>query len=236
MLGNNLLALLATFILALGFLRFMDFTAHRRWVSARLSRKIIHIGTGPLFVLCWLLFTEAPSSRYLAALVPLAFTIQFFLIGVGVIKDPASVEAMSRTGNPREILQGPLYYGIMFVLLTLIFWLETPIGIIALMILCGGDGLADIVGRRWGKRTLPWNFSKTWIGSFGMFFGGWFTAWIILIPFSISGVFPYSIQAFFLPTAIIAFGAMIIESLPLHVIDNLTIPAGAVIMGYLLFS
>jgi len=53
---------------------------------------------------------------------------------------------MSRTGNPREILRGPLYYGIAFIILTIVFWKDSPVGMTALMI-CGGDGLADLVGR-----------------------------------------------------------------------------------------
>ena len=71
MLNNNFLALIATFAASLFWLRLNDYLAHRGWISSHLSRKIIHIGTGPLFVLCWLLFTPSVSSRFLAALVPL---------------------------------------------------------------------------------------------------------------------------------------------------------------------
>ena len=97
MLTSNLLALIITFLVALAWLRLNDSLAHRGWVESHLSRKLIHIGTGPLFVLCWLLFNNNPIKKYLAALVPLAFTLQFLLIGTGLIKDEASVKAMSRT-------------------------------------------------------------------------------------------------------------------------------------------
>ena len=145
---NNYIALIITFALSLIFLRLMDYIAQRGWLDSKLSRKFIHIGTGPLFVLCWLLFDDAPSARWLAALVPFAITVQFALIGFGVMKDEASVKSMSRTGDPKEILRGPLFYGIMFVVLTLLFWKDSPIGIVALMMMCGGDGIADIIGRR----------------------------------------------------------------------------------------
>ena len=130
---NPMLATILTFIIALAFLRLMDFFAHRGWIESRLSRKLIHIGTGPIFVLCWLMFPDVPSSRWLAALVPLAITLQFALVGLGIMKDEASVKAMSRTGDPREILRGPLYYGIMFVALTVLFWKDSPVGMTALM-------------------------------------------------------------------------------------------------------
>ena len=232
---NNLVALTITFVLALIWLRLNDFAAQRGWISGHLSRKLIHIGTGPIFVLCWLLFRDTPEARYLAALVPLLFTIQFFLIGIGVIHDPASVQAMSRTGNPREILQGPLIYGIVFVVITILFWKMSPIGIVALMILCGGDGLADIVGRRWGRIKLPWNSSKSWIGSLGMFFGGLLTTLLVLVPYVLSGVFPQPFSAYLLPTALICLGATLVESLPIEAFDNITIPLTAIILGFLLF-
>ena len=72
MLSNNYLALVLTFAAALVWLRVNDFAAHRGWVESKLSRKLIHIGTGPIFVLCWLFFPDVPLSRWLAALVPFA--------------------------------------------------------------------------------------------------------------------------------------------------------------------
>ena len=144
---NPYLATIITLAIALSFLRIMDFFAHRGWIESKLSRKFIHIGTGPIFVLCWLMFPDLPISRYLAALVPLLITVQFALVGTGIMKDDAAVQAMTRTGNPREILRGPLFYGIVFVVLTVVYWKDSPIGITALMMMCGGDGIADIVGR-----------------------------------------------------------------------------------------
>ena len=42
----------------------------------------------------------------------------------------------------------------------------------AISLMCGGDGLADIVGRRWGSSArLPWNPAKSWPGSAAMFLG-----------------------------------------------------------------
>jgi len=92
MLNNNMVALATTFAAALLWLGLNNYAVERGWVEAHLSRKIIHIGTGPLFVLCWLLFDSSPNSRYLAALVPLAITFQFALVGLGVIKDEATVQ------------------------------------------------------------------------------------------------------------------------------------------------
>jgi len=155
MLNNIWIAFGVTFAAALIWLRVNDFLAHRGFISGPLSRKLIHMGTGPIFVLCWLLFPDTLTSRFLAALIPLAITAQFALVGLGVVKDQAAVDAMSRTGQREEILRGPLFYGIVFVVLTLVYWRDSLIGIVALMLLCGGDGLADIVGKRIKSAAIP---------------------------------------------------------------------------------
>ena len=235
MLNNNLLATVITFVIALLWLRVNDFAAKRGWISSKLSRKFIHIGTGPIFVLCWLLFSPSPWSRYLAALVPFTITVQFFLVGSGILKDEAAVQALSRSGDRREILKGPLYYGIIFVLLTIIYWLNTPIGIVALMLMCGGDGLADILGRRYGSSKLPWNSSKSWIGTLGMLLGGWAMTMGILIPFTLLGVFQGQLGIYLIPVTLIAVVGTAVETLPIKDIDNITVTVIALLLGHLVF-
>ena len=234
MLHNNLLAIIITFAIALTWLRINGFVAHRGWISSSLSRKIIHVGTGPIFVLSWLFFDNAWISRWLAALVPFAITAQFVLVGTGIIKDEAAVRAMSRSGDRREILRGPLYYGIIFVVLTLIYWKVSPIGMVALMLMCGGDGLADVAGRRWGHLKLPWNINKSWAGSLGMLIGGWILAVGVFAIFVAAGVFPgpvwYSLPAL----SLIALVCTLVEMLPIKDVDNLTVTGTAVILGHLL--
>lgn len=232
---NNYIALALTFAIALGFLRLMDFFAHRGWIESKLSRKLIHIGTGPIFVLCWFLFDDAPSARWLAALVPFAITVQFALIGLGVIKDQASVDAMSRTGDPKEILRGPLYYGIMFVALTLIYWRESPIGIIALMMMCGGDGIADIVGRKFASAKLPWSRDKSIAGTVSVFLGGWLMSSVIVFIYVSAGVFPGGFTDYLLPISGIALVGALVESLHYKDIDNISMTLASALVGHWFF-
>ncbi len=232
---NPFLALFLTFVIALAWLRLMDFAAHNGWIEARLSRKIIHIGTGPIFVLCWLLFPEIWYARWLAALVPFAITLQFALVGLGVMKDEAAVQAMSRTGDRREILRGPLFYGIVFVALTLLYWKDVPIGMAALMLMCGGDGIADIVGRRVSSPKLPWSPQKSVAGSLAVFGGGFALAALIIGVYIAAGIFNAPFQSYLFPLALIALGGMLVESLPFKDVDNLTVTLAAVVIGYLVF-
>lgn len=232
---NPILATILTFAIALAFLRLMDFFAHRGWIESRLSRKLIHIGTGPIFMLCWLFFPDAPSSRWLAALVPFAITLQFALVGLGIMKDEASVKAMSRTGDRREILRGPFYYGITFVLLTILFWKDSPIGMTALMIMCGGDGIADLVGRRFDSSKLPHSPNKTVAGSISVFLGGWLLSAFILAIYVGGGVFPETFVSYMIPLTIIALVSMAVESLPFKDIDNISVTVAAALVGFLVF-
>jgi len=232
---NNVLATIFTFAIALAWLRMMDFCAQRGWIDSRLSRKLIHIGTGPIYVLCWLMFQDTPEARWLAALVPLAITVQFALVGFGIIKDEASVQAMSRTGDRREILRGPLYYGIVFVLVTLIFWKSSPVGIVALMLMCGGDGIADLVGRQIDSPKLPWSPEKSVAGSLGVFFGGFIMAEVVLAVYVLTGVLPGPLTRYVLPLALVCMVGTEVESLPYKDIDNLTVTAAAAIWGLFMF-
>jgi len=235
MLNNNLVAMVLTAVIALAWLRINDFFAHKGWISGDISRKIIHIGTGPIFVVCWLLFKESAYAPYFAAVIPLAITAQFALVGLGLIKDPSAVDAMSRTGDRREILRGPLFYGLVFIILTIIFWRSSPVGIVALMVLCGGDGLADVVGKRITSKKLPWSPQKTLAGSLAMFFGSYILSILVLWIFVYWGYFTGPITGYIIPVGIIALISTLVESLPLRDFDNITVPLVSVLLGMLLF-
>ena len=222
-----------TLLVALLWLRTIDAIAHRGWLDPKLSRKIIHIGTGPLFVLCWPFYSSAPSARYFAMLVPLVLTMQFMAVGLGWIEDPQAVQATTRNGEPQEMLKGPLYYGLVFVVATVIFWRASPVGIVALMLMCGGDGLADIVGRRFGRHKLPFSPHKSWVGSAAMFGGSFVFALGIVTVFNRLQLLEPALnvtQA--TPTiAAIALIATLVEALPFPDIDNLTLTGTAIVLG-----
>jgi phytol kinase len=125
---QNGCATIITLLACVALLSFFDFLADNNYVSMNLSRKIVHTFTGPIFLLFWNTFSSKTPmlSRLLASSIPLLITFQFLLIGLGIIKDEKKVKSLSRTGDRREILKGPLYYGIVFVVCTLIFWRNSP--------------------------------------------------------------------------------------------------------------
>ena len=70
-----------------------------------------------------------------------------------------------------ELLAGPLYYVIVLLAATMLSWRTSPVGLVALAMMCGGDGLADIAGRNLHGPKLPYNPEKTIIGSAAMLSG-----------------------------------------------------------------
>lgn len=89
-----------------------------------------------------------------------------------MVSQKGLVNSVSRSGDPRELLRGPLFYVYVLVAVTVLCWRSSAAGFMVIAMMCGGDGLADVVGRRFGTSKLPWNSNKSWAGSLGMFLGG----------------------------------------------------------------
>lgn len=229
----NAIATLLSLAIALSWLTGVNQIAARGLLPSTLSRKIIHIGTGPLFVLCWPLFSDGDDARYWAALVPLLLTLGFLATGLGWIENPDLVKSSTRNGVPGELLRGPLYYGVVFVVCTVLFWRDSPVGILALMVMCGGDGLADVVGRRWGSVKLPLSSQKSWAGSAAMFLGSVAFGAGYLVLFNQWGYvqLPQPLESSILSIGAIALVATIVEAFPVPDVDNITLTATVIALA-----
>ena len=128
-----------------------------------------------------------------------------------------------------------MFYGIVFVAITLLYWKDSLIGIPALMMMCGGDGIADIVGRRVRSPKLPWSREKSIAGSLSVFVGGWLLTMVIFAIYVGAGAFNGPITHYLVPIAWIALGAMLVESLPFKDVDNLTLTFVSALIGHLVF-
>lgn len=203
------------------------------------TRKIVHILAAPVFLLTWLLFSGSVFSRYIALVVPILFIVQFTAIGTGKMKDEAFVRSMSRSGDPAELLKGTLYYAIIIFVVTL-FWFYLPStgyenanpgALIILGCLAGGDGFADIIGRKYGgdKKFGLFGAEKTIVGSLAMFLGSFIFCYGLCALFSI-GIPAFNLVQLLLPIVIICVVVTIVEALSPPNFDNLTIPIIVIIM------
>jgi farnesol kinase len=218
---------------ALSILQFFDELAKRDLLEKKLSRKLVHILSGLVFMLFWPLFSMAPYAKYMAAFAPAANGLRMIGLGLGLLKNDALVKAMSREGGRRELLKGPVYYALTITLITLCFWRNSPVGAVAVANLCAGDGFADIVGRKYGTKKLPYNNSKTFIGSLAFFAFASLASMGYTAYFAAFGYFEATWRMY-LATMVVSLSAAFAESLPLPLDDNFTVPFVAVAVGMLL--
>jgi phytol kinase len=91
------------------------------------------------------------------------------------------------------------------------------------------------LGKRYGRSHIPWNPQKTRIGSIAMFSGGLILSLSILAIYISIGFFDSTLLDLIPAIMIISLLATIVETLPLPDIDNITVTATAVLLGYFLF-
>ncbi|CAL8469593.1 g9134 [Coccomyxa elongata] len=199
----------------------------------------MHIGNGIIYVLFWPLYSEHHVSKYVCASVPLMAAGHFALVGMGIVVDEALVASATRTGDRKELLRGPLLYGTIIGVLTMVFWRDSPSGVAAIAVLCAGDGLADIVGRRMGcSNRLPYSPNKSAAGSAACFLGGSLAAMACLLYLqSWETLQPDLAFQSIAPGSLLTAGvAAAVESLPLAEVDNWTVPLAAALTARLFFG
>ncbi|GAM20177.1 hypothetical protein SAMD00019534_033520, partial [Acytostelium subglobosum LB1] len=197
------------------------------WLFAcqTLSAQKIHIGTGFVYICCWgLYYKDDIYAKYAVAMVPAGVVLQFSLIGLGLIKDEKAVKSMSRSGAPHELLYGPVTYGIVIVLSTIIYWVDSPIGITATSVLCCGDGFAGLVGEAIGKHRLPYNKHKSMNGTMAFFAASFVGSIVYLMIIQSYGYLAQlSILAFIPSLLLVCIVCTLVESLPIDNWDNVTV-------------
>ncbi|CAD5184346.1 probable phytol kinase 2, chloroplastic isoform X1 [Musa acuminata AAA Group] len=221
---------------ALGLLRFWEELAKRGVFEQKLNRKLVHISIGLVFLLFWPLFSSGSQAPLLAALAPGINIIRMLLLGSGIWKNDAMVKSISRHGDYRELLKGPLYYACTITFATWLFWRTSPIAIAAICNLCAGDGMADIVGRRFGRKKLFYNHNKSFAGSVTMTLAGFLASVGYMHYYHTFGFIEESwgmIIRFF----VVSLASALVESLPIstEVDDNLTVPVTSLLVGGLVF-
>eukprot|EP00177_Eucheuma_denticulatum_P008184 GFKZ01014895.1.p1 GENE.GFKZ01014895.1~~GFKZ01014895.1.p1 ORF type:complete len:304 (+),score=19.62 GFKZ01014895.1:110-1021(+) len=166
------------------YLLFFQQLTSRNLLPSQLTRKLIHLTSGPLFLLFWPFYSHLPSARFIAAFPPFLLILALFISGNSSPSSPfvSLATIISRRGNASEALKGPLYYCIILFLSALVLF-QTGAGVIAISTLAFGDGLADPVGRRFGasnKWGWQWTGDKSIAGTLAFCAGAWSGAYAML--------------------------------------------------------
>ncbi|KAL3629071.1 hypothetical protein CASFOL_027132 [Castilleja foliolosa] len=195
-------------------------------IEQNLSRKLVHILSGLLFLASWPIFSTSTGARYFASLVPSINCLRLVINGLSLTADEGLIKSVSREGKPEELLRGPLFYVLVLILCAVVFWRESPVGMISLSMMCGGDGIADIMGRRFGSVKIPYNSQKSWAGSISMFLFGFVVSIGILYYFMVLGYIELEWTKTVQRVALVSSVATFVESLPITGIldDNISVP------------
>ena len=152
---------------AVAWIKIWTSLAEKGVIDAKLARKIVHCGSGPLYLLVWRFYSDAALAPVIAALVPALNVIK---LQKASQDDNELSRAISRSGDPAEVLGGPYVYTWVLLVAALLAF-RTPYAVIAVAQMAVGDGLADIIGRRFGRQKWFCNPEKSYAGSLAFVIG-----------------------------------------------------------------
>jgi uncharacterized protein (TIGR00297 family) len=124
----------------------------------------------------------------------------------------------------RGVSIGIVLYPFSVLVLLLVFWQRLEVAAAVWGILAFGDGMASLAGKGLGGPALPWNPRKSWSGTLAYFFFGGAGAAALLGHTLLNQGAPANWPFWIAAAAASAAFAAFIESLPLGVDDNLSVP------------
>jgi phytol kinase len=217
---HNALVTLLTFVYVFSVPPLMDYLVTNHGLPRDISRKITHICAGSVIVFLPL-YVDGDWSHFLNITVFAVWTILLIQKGLFAADDDQAVKTMTRTGDKRELLKGTLYFVLVAMVCGTLYYKRME-GVLAMAILGWGDGLAPVIGTRYGKMKYHVFSDKSVEGSIAFLVGS-----IAAGLFFVKLILPESFD----PMRIIAVSviATIIEGLSPKEVDNLTIPLAVVL-------
>ena len=178
-----------------------------------LSRKIIHIGTGPVILLAWLFDIPKNIAFITAFVITIALGVNYQYRLLPAIED---IERKSF---------GTIAYGISITLLLLLFWPRHASSIsVGVLSMAFGDGLAGLIGR--SIQSPTWSIlgqTKSIAGTLTM------GAVVGITTGAITSINNIAIQPLEIVT--ISIIATFLEQISPFGMDNITVPIGVTCLG-----
>ena len=189
--------------------------------GSELVRKVVHIGTGNIVLLAW--WMNIPGWIGVSAGV-------FFAI---VTLASYRFQLLPRIDNVGRKSFGTFFYAVSIAVLVGWFWgVNRPeFGVLGILVMTWGDGLAGLVGKRFGRhRYQLWGMEKSWEGSLTMAIVATLVSGIIL-----SNVVVSTAQLITISFTVGILSA-VLEAFSNLGIDNLTVPILSAAIAYSLVS
>ena len=221
--AGNLVVTALTFVYVFGLVGLLNLCVTKFGMPQDLSRKITHIGAGSLIGFLPL-YSDLDWSKYLNVTIFVVWIALLIYKGLFANPEDEAVKTMTRTGDRRELLKGPLYFVIVATICGTLFYKSFP-GIVAMATLGWGDGVAPIVGSKYGRLKYKIFSDKSFEGSLSMFIFGFaaslFFVWLVLPSFvNISRIL------------LLALVATLVEGCSPKEVDNILIPVAVIVAAF----
>jgi phytol kinase len=220
----NSLLTIAAIIYVFGVVAIMDFAVKKGFPSD-LSRKVVHIAAGSWLIL-WLFYDSTHWTKYLNIAPAFVWTLLLVVKGFTASENDQAVKTMTRHGDRRELIRGPLYFTLIMNLAGTFFY-GTGLALTTMGFLTWGDGLAPVIGSRFGKHKFNIFSTKTVEGSISFFFFG------LLGAFILNFMFAQFVSLYFL--LICAVVTTIVEAASPKDLDNILIPISIGMLYFFLY-
>jgi phytol kinase len=191
---------------------------HRLKQDPELVRKVVHIGTGNVLLIAWWL--HIPTW--------LCITAGVTFSAIALASHHTNILPMLNDVGRKTY--GVFYYALSITILVVFLWQSHPqYAVIGVMVMSWGDGLAALIGKRFGKHTFMHLGNKRSLeGSFAMFA----TSFIVILSIlGLShGIHPNDIGI----AAPVAAIAAILEAFSPGGTDNISVPLSSAFLSYAL--
>jgi phytol kinase len=192
----------------------------RRFAHAQpeMVRKIVHIGTGNVILIAWWLSIPAWAGIGASILFSLVTLLSY------------RITLLPDINNIGRKSLGTFFYAVSIGVLISGFWQTYPhYAVMGVLIMTWGDGLAALIGQRWGKHPYQlWGMQKSWEGSLTMG----------LVSYVVSSAVLFAVQGNLWQTWLISLAIALIatslEAFSKWGVDNLTVPLGSAIAAFVL--
>ncbi len=185
-------------------------------------RRLLHVGFG----------TAALLLRWLDGWQAAGLALAAFLFNWQVLPRVGGRRLWRDPDLARGYAVGILAYPLALLALVVAFHDRLWMAAAGWGILAVGDGMASLVGQTLGGPRLPWNRGKTWVGSaafvvFGTAAAGLLVGWTRRLPLAVGAAhWPGTLRL----SAALALACAAVESLPVALDDNITVPLAVVLL------
>ena len=138
------------------------------------SRKLVHIAAGS-WIFFWIFYNNSHWSKYFNIAPAFIWAILLLQKGFFAKPDDEAVKTMTRTGDKRELLKGPFYFTLVMNLMGTVFY-HTNLSVTAMAYLGWGDGIAPVIGKRYGTHKYYFLSEKSIEGSIAFLIFGFLSA------------------------------------------------------------